>query len=265
MLAEGNQERIKSGACRRGATGIQEQQNATYKSGPFAQVNGLTGGAECAKELTMPSWQLEDADPIAAAHPYTFYKPSREVIDRVCPGEVVKLIFCFNSEDPEAPRAERMWVLVEERLPDGSFRGRLDNHPRHIRDLQADDPICFRPCHVISTEHDDQDNLVERYAKRCFVTRRVLDEGRPVAYLYREDPDDEDDSGWRITAGDESDAYMEDSANVAYVSLGAVLSRDDSFRGLLEVPAGSAFSRNPQTGEFVPEAAPDASTHGDGG
>lgn len=203
----------------------------------------------------MPSWHLEDADPIAAENPYTFYKPSRQLISRVRPGEVVKLIFCFSSDDPQAPRAERMWVLVDERLPDGSFRGRLNNEPRYIPDLKLDDPVSFKPCHVINTEHDDDDNLVERYIKRCFVTKRVLDDGQLAGYLYREEPDEENDSGWRITANDESDEYMSDSKNLAYVSLGAVLSRDDSFRDLLDAPSGSAFIRNPRTGEFEAEDA----------
>ena len=203
----------------------------------------------------MPSWHLEDADPIAAENPYTFYKPSRELISRVRPGEVVKLIFCFTSDDPEAPRAERMWVLVDEVLPDESFRGRLNNEPRHIQDLKLDDPVSFQACHVINTEHDDDDNLVERYIKRCFVTKRILDDGQLVGYLYREEPDEEKDSGWRLTANDESDDYMSDSENLAYVSLGAVLSRDDSFRELLDAPSGSAFIRNPQTGKFEPAGA----------
>jgi hypothetical protein len=206
-------------------------------------------------EANTPSWYLEDADPIAAENPYTFYKPPRELISRVRAGEVVKLIFRFNSDDPEAPGAERMWVLVDEVLADGHFRGRLNNEPCHIQDLQLDDPVAFQACHVINTEHDDDNNLVERYIKRCFVTKRILEEGQLVGYLYREEPDEEKDSGWRMTANDESDGYMSDADNIAYVSLGAVLSRDDSFRDLLDAPSGSAFIRDPQTGQFGPVLA----------
>ena len=36
---------------------------------------------------------------------------------------------------------------------------------------------------------------------------------------------------------------MSDSKNLAYVSLGAVLSCDDSFRHVLDAPVGSAFVR----------------------
>jgi len=198
-----------------------------------------------------PTWHLVDADPIAAKNPYTFYKPSRELIGRVRAGETVKLIFNFETTDPEAPSAERMWVIVEEVCSDGAFRGRLDNEPRYIADLKIGDQIQFKPCHIINTEHDDASNLVERYIKRCFVTNRVLRDGQRVGYLYREDPDEEKDSGWRLTANDESEEYMESSDNLAYVSLGAVLSKDDSFRHLLESPVGSAFVRDEASGEFI--------------
>jgi hypothetical protein len=202
----------------------------------------------------MPSWELVDADPIASENPYTFYKPSRDVIGRVRPGELVKLIFRFKSSDPGAPSAERMWVLVEDVLPDGSFRGRLDNEPKYISDLKVNDPIAFQPCHIINTEHDDNENLVERYIKRCFVTNRVLIDGQRVGYLYREEPDEERDSGWRLTANDESEEYMSNADNLAYVSLGAVLSKDDSFRDLLDSPVGSAFVRDEEAGRFVADA-----------
>ncbi|MEW9899664.1 DUF2185 domain-containing protein [Chitinivorax sp. PXF-14] len=199
----------------------------------------------------MPSWHLINADEIAAEHKYTFYKPSAGIIEQVVSGEVVKLIFEFESEDPNAPRAERMWVLVDEVSGQGRFKGRLNNEPKYIVDLKLDDPVEFEACHIINTEHDDDDNIVERYIKRCFVTNRVLNEGYKVGYLYREEPDEEKDSGWRITSNTESDEYTDNTENVAYVSLGAVLSRDDSFLNLLEQPVGSAFIRNASTNEFV--------------
>jgi hypothetical protein len=200
---------------------------------------------------TPQSWFLTDADELAARHKYTFYKSPRDIIEKVSVGEVVKLIFQFESDDPEAPSAERMWVLVDEIGQDGKFKGRLNNEPRYIKDLKLDDPIDFSACHIINTEHDDDENLVERYIKRCFVTNRVLKDGVRAGCLYREEPGEEKDSGWRITANDESDEYMDDSKNCAYVSLGAVLTRDDSFIHLLDSPIGAAFIRVGETGEFV--------------
>ena len=92
---------------------------------------------------------------------------------------------------------------------------------------------------------------MDRYLPRCFVTSRVLRDGERIGYLYREEPDEGGDSGWRIMAGDESDAYMDDADNTAYVSLGAVLNCDDSILPLLDAPVGSAFGRD-EGGRFLP-------------
>lgn len=52
-------------------------------------------------------------------------------------------------------------------------------------------------------------------------------------------------------AGDESDQYMDDTENIAYISLGAVLNGDDSVLPLLDAPVGSAVKRN-EGDQFVP-------------
>ncbi|MES2319055.1 MAG: DUF2185 domain-containing protein [Pseudomonadota bacterium] len=199
----------------------------------------------------MPSWHLENADTTAAENKYTFFKSPRETIALVTPGEVVKLIFVFESEDPDAPRAERMWVLVDSIEPSGKYVGRLNNHPSWIKDIKLDDPVTFDATNIINTEHDDDDNLVERFIKRCYVTNRVLKDGAKVGYLYREAPDNERDSGWRFTANDESDEYMDDSKNTVFVSVGAVLSKDDSFIHLLDSPEGSSFAFDARTQSFT--------------
>jgi hypothetical protein len=202
----------------------------------------------------MQSWELVNADELALEYKYTFYKPSPAVLRNIQVGEVVKLIFRFESNNPDAPAAERMWVLVDEIYDQDKYHGRLDNEPRHILDLKHNDPVSFTSSHIIATEHDgdDEDNLVEKYIKRCFVTNTVLYEKKQVGYMYREEPDEEKDSGWRFTANDESDDYMNDSKNFAYVSLGAVLNEDDTFVDFLDLPIGSAFLRDPKTGKFLP-------------
>lgn len=199
----------------------------------------------------MPSWSLQDPTDTARASRYTFFKSSPDEIAKVVAGEVVKLIFVFDSTDPDAPRAERMWVKVSSIGPGGAFTGLLDNDPRWIQDLKAGDRIDFSAFHIINTQHDSNDNLVEKYLPRCFVTSRVLHDGEPIGYLYREEPDFDRDSGWRILAGDESDEYMEDSKNLHFVSLGAVLNRDDSIVSLLDSSTGAAFTRDETTGGFV--------------
>ncbi|MES9844932.1 MAG: DUF2185 domain-containing protein [Candidatus Sedimenticola sp. 6PFRAG5] len=107
----------------------------------------------------------------------------------------------------------------------------------------------FQEKHIIDTDlADPVPSIVEKYIKRCFVTNNILYEGVSVGYLYREDPDQEDDSGWRFTTGTETDEYMDNPDNSSYVSVGAVLSQDDSFIDLLESPSGIAFVKNNEGG-----------------
>lgn len=202
----------------------------------------------------MLNWQLDDPTETAAANRYTFYKPSPEVLAKVAVGEVVKLIFRGRGDDADDVHVERMWVLVDAVHPDACFEGRLDNDPRHIRGLQAGDPVSFEARHIINTEHRDPHDFTAKFIKRAFVTNRILLDGQAICFLYRESPDEDQDSGWRFTAGDETDEYMEDTGNIGYVSLGAVLSRDDSVLHLLDEPAGSAFKRDEASGLFVPDS-----------
>lgn len=199
----------------------------------------------------MPSWVLVDADPIAAENKYTFYKPSRALIATIKPGNDVKLIFRFTSNDPAAPGGERMWVRVASLEPDGSFRGHLNNQPMHIKDLHPGDTVAFDARHIINIEDvDENDNLVERYIKRCLVSRRILDDGCKIGYIYRDAPIRDDDSGWGFMAGDESDDYSALAANFCMLSLGRLLAIDDAMIDLLDAPVGAEFSRDPLTGQF---------------
>ena len=196
------------------------------------------------------SWKLEDAQKLADEFRYTFHKPSSEVVARLQTGNQAKLIFEFQSDDPDAPGAERMWVEIEEVRGD-TFFGYLDNDPAHIKDLKYKDPVEFNSCHIINTDLDDPvPSITDKYIKRCFVTNNILYSGEPVGYLYREKPDNADDSGWRFTGGNETDEYMDDTSNFSFVSLGAVLREDDSFVALLEHETGVAFARD-EKGNFV--------------
>ena len=50
-------------------------------------------------------------------------------------------------------------------------------------------------------------------ANGCIATNRITVEGCKVGFCYREKSDGDWDSGWRFTAGDESDEYMDDPNN----------------------------------------------------
>ncbi|MEM7612133.1 MAG: DUF2185 domain-containing protein [Pseudomonadota bacterium] len=183
-------------------------------------------------------WWLEDASAIAEQAPYTFWLPSDAIIAKLAPGNQVKLIFVFDSDDPEAPRAERMWVDVRER--NGTlFRGLLDNEPKYMTGISHGDSLEFAPNHIVDTDIFDPTSAdFERYFQRCFVTDRIMKDRVKVGYVYREAPDREDDSGWRFLAGDESEEYMDDASNTNYIAVGSVLNLDSTLVELIDEPVG---------------------------
>lgn len=202
----------------------------------------------------MASWQLQDPAEQRQNAKYTFAFPSQMELDKVAAGVTVKLIFQLKNPGENVPEAERMWVDVVSRNEDGTLTGTLDNDPRCIDDLKHKDVVTFELKHIIATNlpvQPDDDCMVEKYFSRCFVTRRVLYDEQKVTSLYREEPDQPNDSGWRILAGDETEDYMEDTENVFYVSLGAVLNCDDRFVHLLDQPVGSCFEFDDASGKFV--------------
>ena len=196
------------------------------------------------------NWKLADAQKLADEFPYTFHKPSKDVVSQLKVENQAKLIFEFESDDPEAPSAERMWVEITE-VKNGVFSGYLDNEPAYINDLKHKDPVEFRECHIIDTDlNDPVPSITDKYIKRCFVTNNILYDGQSVGYLYREEPDNDEDSGWRFTTGTETDKYMDDSNNLSCVSLGAVLREDDHCLTLLEREEGVAFAKD-EEGKFI--------------
>ena len=89
-------------------------------------------------------------------------------------------------------------------------------------------------------------------ADGCIATNRITVEGYKVGYCYREEPDGGWDSGWRFTAGDESEEYMDDPNNAGIYKLNTICNDDPDIIPLLNTPAPCAFARDEQ-GVFQPE------------
>ena len=81
-------------------------------------------------------------------------------------------------------------------------------------------------------------------ADGCIATNRITVEGCKVGYCYREKPDGDWDSGWRFTAGDESEAYMDDPNNAGIYKLNTICNDDPDIIVLLHTPAPCAFERD---------------------
>ena len=81
-------------------------------------------------------------------------------------------------------------------------------------------------------------------ADGCIATDRITVEGCQIGYCYREKPDGDWDSGWRFTAGDESEAYMDDPNNAGIYKLNTICNFDTDIIPLLHTPAPCAFERD---------------------
>jgi len=80
-------------------------------------------------------------------------------------------------------------------------------------------------------------------------------DGCRVGYCYREEPEEGDenwDSGWRFTAGDESDSYMDDPGRSGIYHLNTLCNYDPDIIPLLDSEPGTAWCRD-QSGVFRPE------------
>lgn len=81
-------------------------------------------------------------------------------------------------------------------------------------------------------------------------SNEVAKDRKPVGYLYREEPDNEDDSGWRVFSGEETQDYADRAENFAMYNASTIVEIDPDIAALLDAPAPSAFERD-ASGAFV--------------
>jgi hypothetical protein len=90
----------------------------------------------------------------------------------------------------------------------------------------------------------------------CLASDLITVTGYPVGFMYRADPDNELDSGWRFFAGTESTEYCDDPANFEMYDVNTIANHDPGIIPLLDSEPGSAFERQPESVNFVPTEFP---------
>lgn len=71
-----------------------------------------------------------------------------------------------------------------------------------------------------------------------------------VRFMYREKPDNQNDSGWRFFSGDEDQAYVDNPNNIAVYDVETILAIDRDIEKHLSAPFGAAFEREDPNGVF---------------
>ena len=82
------------------------------------------------------------------------------------------------------------------------------------------------------------------------VSDRITVDGEKVGFMYREKPEEREDSGWRFIAGDESQAYIDDEKNSMIFDLNTIANYDEAIIPYLALPVGSELERIPGKDEF---------------
>ena len=97
------------------------------------------------------SWNIQDTQKLVGEFPVTLTKPPKEALEPLEKGHKAKLSFKFDSDDPEMPSAEHLWVEIL--MVDGNkLLGQLEDDPIYIQDLQRGEIIEFEERHIIDTD-----------------------------------------------------------------------------------------------------------------
>jgi hypothetical protein len=84
----------------------------------------------------------------------------------------------------------------------------------------------------------------------CIATDMITVAGQRVGYMYREEPGNPSDSGWRFFSGTESQAFVDDPANLELYDVNTIANYDPEIVPLLDAQFPVAFARDAR-GAFV--------------
>ena len=80
--------------------------------------------------------------------------------------------------------------------------------------------------------------------KSCIASNKITIEGKKIHYMYREQPTNNIDSGWRFFAGDEDEKYTNNPNNFNIFEVNTICNYDKSIIPYLEFPINSKLAKN---------------------
>ncbi|NML64179.1 DUF2185 domain-containing protein [Hymenobacter sp. RP-2-7] len=92
-------------------------------------------------------------------------------------------------------------------------------------------------------------DLVSGYGG-CIATDRITVDGEPLGYMYREEPHNELDSGWRFFAGTEDQAYLDNLAYSEVYDVNTIANYEPAIIAYLDYPVGSELERRVGSNKF---------------
>ena len=77
----------------------------------------------------------------------------------------------------------------------------------------------------------------------CIASDKVTVDGLKVGYMYRENPTNGNDSGWRFFAGDETEEYTNNANNFKIYDLNTICNYDETIIPYLNSKIGTSFEK----------------------
>lgn len=84
----------------------------------------------------------------------------------------------------------------------------------------------------------------------CLATDHITIDGMKIGFMYRDEPEDNDDSGWRFLSGTENQKYMNDPSNSGVYEVNTIANYDRAIIPYLDLPVGTELERVEGTDEF---------------
>lgn len=82
------------------------------------------------------------------------------------------------------------------------------------------------------------------------VSNHILDDGLPILFMYREDPIEKEDTGWRFLSGQEDQDYLDEPSNSRFIGLNTMANMDQSIIPHLKKRKGTELERESPEQEF---------------
>jgi len=120
-----------------------------------------------------------------------------------------------------------------------------------LENLNIGDSVLFKACHIAQILiKKDHPMSIDSADKKALVSEMCFEKKQYIRYLYREAPHNDQDSGWRMSTGIESDDYMKDIKNIRLSNIGWLLDNDPSLLEPLKGKQGDAFKRDYKTSKW---------------
>lgn len=85
----------------------------------------------------------------------------------------------------------------------------------------------------------------------AFATDHISVDGLPVRWMYREEPNSNDDSGWRFFSGYETDEFANTPKNADFFDLNTIANWDPTIVPLLDREPRVAFEKPLDSDQFI--------------